>query len=871
MGESPVPLVGRKAQLELMREVVEQAVDFRAPQVLTIIGNQGTGKTRLVDELVHESLRDAIAVGELRVCRGHAVSGDERYAAVARLLRDRFDLGSGPLDATALDCLRAEVEAVFDGEPVEEMLHFLGSFLGIEAPASPFLRLIGDDPALRAGVALTVIRRFFEVDAERSPLLLIFDDLQWADEASLAVLEALGTGLGGSPVVLIVCTRPELTVRFSEWRWVNTDHRRIDLRNLEPRDAAAMLGELLSGCGELPVESVDDALELTGGNPRCIEELVRMYHENGTVDTSVTPWRFDPERAAATELSLGIEEAIEARIAALDRQEREVLEKGAVFGNVFWTGAVVALSRIEQLADGGNAPVEPGRSELWDRWGDEEDPVQSAVLRTMRGLVERDYLLEIEIEDSTILNDVEMVFKHNLERDLIARSTEAKKMARYHRLAAQWLEARLAARSEEQLEFLAQLYEGGGERRRSAQCYQAGGDKARLRYANQQAVELYTRALAALEEDDGLARLDVLHNLGSVLDRVGRSDEAMSRFQELLRLSWLFDHKGKGGAAHSRLGRIQRRRGEYDQAMQHFRQASELFKQAGDQVGVASTLDDIGKVHWYRGAYGQALEFHRQALAIRRALGDRQSIALSLANIGRVHNDSGAFKAAIAQFREALDLRRDIGDLSGVVQSLCDLGGVHVADGNHEMALEMFSEARKIAQQIEDKVAQMEVLGRLGECKSAMGRGTEAVEHLHEAAALANALGDRVALSDCHRRLSEVWLALGDPGQAIEEARRGLELSEAVGSRVQVAMAYRALAEATAAAPELPDAGSRAEAHFRKAIDILTSMRNELELARCFRSFAALCERTGAAEQAGKLRRRADEIFGRLHGAAATE
>src|SRR5204863_196102 len=78
-------------------------------------------------------------------------------------------------------------------------------------------------------------------------------------------------------------------------------------------------------------------------------------------------------------------------------------------------------------------------------------------------LVEADYLLRLDPEDSTITGDMELVFKHNLERELIAKSTEPKKLARYHRLAAQWLETKLTARSEEQLEFLAQLYERGGE------------------------------------------------------------------------------------------------------------------------------------------------------------------------------------------------------------------------------------------------------------------------------------------------------------------------------------------------------------------------------------------------------------------------
>src|SRR5690606_28409147 len=123
-------------------------------------------------------------------------------------------------------------------------------------------------------------------------------------------------------------------------------------------------------------------------------------------------------------------------------------ERGAVFGNVFWLGAVVALGRLTRPAPDGERA-----------WTEADDPVRGEVARVVDALVERDYLLRLEPADSTIPGDVELVFKHNLERDLVAGGLEARRRAQYHRLAAQWLETRQGARSEEQLEFLAQLYE----------------------------------------------------------------------------------------------------------------------------------------------------------------------------------------------------------------------------------------------------------------------------------------------------------------------------------------------------------------------------------------------------------------------------
>jgi tetratricopeptide (TPR) repeat protein len=863
------PLVGRDEELAKMREVLQSAVDFQAPQLITITGNQGTGKSRLCAELV---LR--YADPPIRVYRGASTKAGPKYEALASYLRDRFGIKDNDPADKVLHDFRREVENVFQDTRITEVLHFLGGFLDLHFPDSPFLRVLNDNPLHSGEVARTVLRRFIEMDAATSPLVMIFDDLQWADDDTLKLLRELGTGLGGSSVVLIACARPDMLIRCPDWGAGATDHLRVELRNLDEDHADEMFQKLLERCDGVTDDVVDDAVEMTGGNPYFLEELVRLFLSNGTIDVKGPRWVMNADKAAETELPITIEEAIEARIAALETPERDVLEKGAVFGHVFWSGAIVAMQRIEQndkREKGNDQTPLPPRPNMSYEWSSEAEPIRYQVERIVDDLVERDYLLRLETEDSTIAGDVELVFKHNLERELIARNTEPGRKARYHRLAGQWLETRLSQRSEEQLEFLAQLYERGGDKRRAARCYLAGGDKARERYANAQAVELYTRGLAMIEDDDALARLEALHNLGDVLDLTGDTDVALARFSEMLESAWLFDNSAKAGAAHSRLGRIYRRRGEYERAMDHLREAHKLFDQAKDERGVAGALDDIGKVHWLRGAYGQALTFYRQALSIRRAIGDRRSIALSLANIGRVHRDSGAFKAAVEQFREALDLRRDAGDLQGVVQSLSDLGGVHAEDSNFDMGLDLFREAHKIAVDIGDKLAEAQVLSRLGECEGAIGLSDDAVAHLEQAIRLSTSLSDRVTLSDCERRLAGVYLGMGDAVRAQEHARRALLVGESVESRVHVGTAHRVLGAIIAAGEFTPAERPRAEEHFRKAVEILGGIKNELELARCYRAFASFRERSGDPNDAAKLRRLSEEIFGRLRGAASID
>ncbi len=854
-------LVGRTDALGSLRDIVGRAFELLAPQLITVVGNQGTGKTRLIAELMGR-LRDEQI--DFRVFHGiaerDATTGNfVRFAAISSMLRARFELTPKP-DETDKLRFGHEVRTVMGSDQVSEMLYFLGLFVGLDFPPTPFLRAVTENTKQHGELSRTALRRFIEVDAATSPVVMVFDDLQWADDDTLAMLSDLAAHLAGCPAVLLTSARSEMLVRTAGWGERASDHTRIDLRNLEQPDAEAMFRNLLSRCREIPEDTVEAAVEMTGGNPAFLEQLVRLFMDNGAIDASGQVWRLDADLAAETELPVSIEEAIEARIAALAGEERDLLEKAAVFGNVFWVSAVIALTRLEQPA----SARPPGALEL--EWGNGED-IRRRVSDLVAMLADRDYLLPLDAEDSSLPGDVEVVFKHNLERELIVRSTESGKLARYFLAAAQWLETKLSSLRDEQLEFLAGLYERGGDKRRAARCYLQGGDRARARYAPEEARNLYEKGLAMLGESDAPARLDALHNLGDVLEQAGRRDDAAQTFDKMLQLAWKYDNLNKAGAAYSRLARGLRRLGNYDQAMEHLRRAHELFERSRDDRGIASTLDDMGRVHWLRGGYSQALDFHRQALTIRRALGDRRSIALSLANIGRVHHDSGNFKAAIAQFREALDLRRDIGDLVGIVQSLCDLAGVHAEDGNHTLALELLGEARALAHEIGDKLALADVLSRTGEVKGAMGRGGEAVKDLSDAKGLATSLGDRVALAVTHQRLAEVHMQMGNLEAADVEAHAAVAISQAVGLRAHIGCGYRVKAEVAAALGHT----LLAEDDFRKAIDILAAVKNEVELARAYQGLAAVKERAGNGAEAHKLRSKAQDIFQRLRGAAQTD
>ena len=841
---------GRAASLAALRGAVERATTFRAPQLVTVVGNQGVGKSRLINEFV------ASLPNHVRAVRGRARKGGERRAALVTLLRDRFELADNDLGLAARARFAATVRTVMATDQIAEMLHFIGGFVGIDYPPSPFLRVLTDTPRQADDVARTVLRRFIEVDARVQPLVLVLDDMQWADEDTLIILKSLADGLAGSPIVIVVASRPELLVRAPNWGRSTIEHTRLDLRNLEPDEAEHLYRDLLSRCGEVPDDIVERAVEMTGGNPYFLEQLVRLMIANGTlIADDDARWRLDIPRARATELPITIEEAIEARIDALDPGERDLLEKAAVFGNVFWVSALVAMRRHERPA-----PAAEGS------WRDGE-PVRRSVVQTISSLAERDYLLSLDASDSSMAGDVEIVFKHNLERDFIVRNTPTEKSQRYHRIAAQWLDARTGHRTEEQLEFLAGLYERGGDLRSAARCYLLGAMQARGRSVVAISRDLFERGLAALGDDDAPAKLDALHDLGDVLDQAGLVGHASARFTEMLALAWRMDHSGKAGAAHRRLARIARRSGDLAAAERHLAQAQTLFSAVHDERGLAAVLDERGRLATMSGSLDVAIALHGAALECRRELGDKRSIAVSLSHLGSALHDAGDYESAIAHLRESLELRRQTNDLVGVVQSLCDLSSVYQVHEAGALALEALNEAGKVATRIGDRFAQIEVWSCAGDVLMQSGRLDEAEISLVRAIAGASELGDRLSLAVSRRRLAEVELARGEIVRASASAEVAFALSESFGQSVHLGASHRVRGDVAAANGD----DLEAEADYQRSIKILENVKHQIELARSYRSYARFHERSGRKAEAMLLWMRADKIFAKLHSHTVEE
>ena len=600
---------------------------------------------------------------------------------------------------------------------------------------------------------------------------------------------------------------------------------------------------------DVPRKLADTAVEMSGGNPLFLEQLVRILMDKGIVSVEGAALVLDAEGLDEIDLPLSVEEAVQARIDLLSPAERDVLQKAACVGSVFWVEALVCLSRLQQEVE--------FKVDVWMA-----DVLHWTIQDILRSLAERDYVLRLP--DSSIPGTTEYAFKNNLERELIGSMVHPGRNEQYHLFAAQWLETSLVERSEVQLEELGNHYEQGGYPRRAAFSYIFAGSKARARYANARAAEFYVRGIDLLELHDAFSKLDALNNLGDVLIVLGRSEEAVEHFREMLHLAWLLDHKEKGGVAHRRLGTTFCTLGDYEKASTHLHNALHLFKAASNASGLAASMDDVGRLHWLKGEYEQALEFHRQAMDIKRGLGSKREIAVSMTNIGRVHQESGSFSAALDCFVEALEIRKDVGDKLGMVDSLARLGGVHRAQSDYGKARELLTEALDLAQEMGARLDEAALRISLADAQLQLGELKEAEEQLNLAEEITGEMGDKRLRADCCRTTAEVRLALGDLASAGEYAAEALDIVEALELSPEMGLALRVQGDVFAARELSGENKERTLGLFRRAIELFTELGNDLELARTFASMADYHDRCGEWEDADHFRSSADEIFSRL-------
>ncbi|HEX7148993.1 MAG TPA: AAA family ATPase, partial [Actinomycetota bacterium] len=718
---SDSPLVGRLAELQLFDWVFQRAVSTSTCHLLTVLGPAGVGKSRLVAAAVDALDNDAtVLYGQ---CSPDAEGSS--FWPVAEIVRRAAEIKT----ADSPDQAEAKLVELMQDPDSERVADRLGRLIGLRAEP-----VTSED-------AVWAVRRFLEVLAERDPLVVVIDDLHWAQPALLDLVEQVVALAREAPILLVAVARPELLEQRPGWSGGRLNASTMLLEPLAAEESATLL-EHLAGEATLPPDATDRITRTAEGNPLFLEELLAMLIEEGRLRRDGQRWVANDLAAASTPPT--IQALLAARLDRLAGEERALLDRASVMGQAFDRAAVLALT------------PEPARAEA-----------DAHLLALVRKELLRPAPAPLGGRDG-------FQFRHQLVRDAAYDSLPKQTRAELHERYADWLAGAFATRGgevgevlgwhlERAYRFLTELGPADDHGRRVAAAgaaqLAAAGHTATGRGDLPAAANLLERAIALLPVTDQ-ARLQLLTDLGEVLVLNVETDRAERVLDDALAAA---ERTGDQGlAAHATLGKLELRLDSPDRGPERYR---------ADVQRVLSLLEGLGDEQ------GQSRAW--------RLLGLDSYLRCQ---IGRSEDE---FQRAVEHARVAGDRRVEAGNLYALVQAAF-WGPTPVAEG--------IRRCQEIRARAEGSYrVEMAALHTLAALHAMAGRIDQARALGEEAAQIAGKLGPSRFAAICAQFLGQVELLAGDPAAAERWLRWGAGILERMGERGLRAEMTANLARALAA------------------------------------------------------------------------
>jgi len=748
------PLIGRDDDLALLQSTYARTLREVSTQLVTIMGEPGVGKTRLTAEF-RRWVDDQPEIVFWRQGRSLPYGEGITYWALGEMIKAQ----AGILESDGRDQAAAKLDVAVDEVAADDdERDWLRSSLAPLVGASDMVASSERDETF------TAWRRFIEGVAAQRPLILVFEDLHWADDALLAFVEHLVDWTAGVPLLVLCTARPELFENHPGWGGGKRNSNTISLSPLGADETARLLAALLRKA-VLPAETQALLLEQAGGNPLYAEEFVRMLTDQGLI-TEGGELVADDVRVPDT-----VQALIAARLDTLTPERKALLHDASVVGKVFWTGAVVAMD------DRDDAVVRSGLHEL-----SRKELVRAARM-------------------SSVKDQTEYSFWHALVRDVAYSQIPRAERARKHVAAAEWIERMAGERVTDQAELLAHHYEQALELARVAGTEPSdlvesarrflvlAGDRAMS--LNVKQAKLYYRKALALPAADPLDRAETL--LKSAFALTDSFAEAKAELTEALELFRLHGSELREGEALVRLSHSAYLSGDNAQSVGVLNEAIELLEQHPPSQELAEAYTRRAGTHAVATRPHDALTAIDLALPIVQEFDLKSLEARLLQYRGIARFDLGDSESA-ADIRAGMELAREIGDLGTVGIGYSNLGS-NLLVLSPQVALDALDEGREFTGRRGMGGNRIWLTAESTWALYDLGRWDEVLERADEVAAFAEVSGGGYTMIAALPQKALVLLQRGDVegattimDQALPAARGAGDLQVLVPALVLAAM-----------------------------------------------------------------------------------
>jgi class 3 adenylate cyclase/predicted ATPase len=862
------PLVGRERETAIMRELAVNLHNGRG-SILSVIGDAGLGKSRLVDEL-RASENSALPITWLE---GHCLSYTQNvsYSAFIEVMRGALNVFESDSDTERWAKLRRRVDELLPGDLGEDVLPYLAHFLNLPLPGALAERVAYLEGEALQRQVIRAVAVFIEKLAQQRPTVLMFDDLHWADSASLALLERLLALPDRAALLIGLLYRPDRT--HGCWALGQTA-----ARNYPHRYTEIMLNPLNMAAGEdqllvrhlLAIESTPDTLariiNRAEGNPFYIEEIIRTLIDANAIVSRGGQWHIagDLSLQAVPDSLQGI---IMARIDRLMEEARRALQLASVVGRNFryltlnWLSTAAALAHLDgDLAD-----------------------LQRAGL----------------IHEQARVPELEYGFAQAMFREVAYESLLVRDRRTYHRLVGEQLERLYSASQREDVyELLAHHYNLSDDQAKALAYLIKAGGKTRSAYANKEAVNFYRQAEALVDEygsDDDKAA--IAEGLGDVAYHIGEYDEALQRFNHALRFrrdpQQLADLQRRLGAVYEKRGeylqaldsadrgltllapdhtqtvemarlltlqcRVHHQQGQFEEAIEAGEKALTIVKDTADYRETAQAHNELGNAYEGRSELEQAIANYERGLLILERIGDEHGASQIYNNLAIIYYQTDLAQAG-DYFQRSLETMRRLGNVAAESTVLQNLGIIQYARGNYAQAVDYYQQSIRIKERIGDNLGITDCYINLGEAYRALGNPAQAIVFLEKSLGIAQQIGASQAETECHRQLAECYLEVDEAERALGICQQALERAQAIGDRKEEGIILRVIGNAHTRLREF----NLALAAFERSISILRESSREFDLGITLLDYAQALRISSQIDFARAQLLEASAIFERL-------
>jgi len=700
------PLVGRAKEFEKLRTVLEDLMEGHG-LILALIGEAGLGKTRLIEEL-HANLEGSSKSSIQWIeARGISYESTRPYGLFIQALRQVCNIKEND----SVEIVRRKVAESFSNLNLDQqsgITRTIELLLSIhKSPGREDLPVEGE--ALKLEIFESMLNIWLDL-ACQNPLILVFDDLQWADPASVELLVHLFQLVDQVPILFLCAFRPYLASEAWQMKTsAETSHPhhfvKIHLTPLDENQSGQLVDNLLA-VSDLPSELRETILRKSEGNPFFLEEVVRSLIDNGVIhrDDKGFHWQANA-KFEQIDIPDNLQTLLLSRIDLLESDARQVLQLASVIGRSFLYRVLKAIADMVTDID-----------------------EQLVILQQME-------LIMV----TASYPEVEYIFRNELTRDAAYQSILRRQKREYHRKVAEAIETLFPERTVEEAHRLAYHYHEARDLTRALKYYQIAGDQSFNLYANQEASEHYGKAIEiALRMNVPSVQLSNLYtNRGRAFELLSQFDKALENYEDLEELGHVRNDRSLELAAlvpQSTIYSTPTVKFNPDVGSELSRRALELAIDLGDSQAEAKALWSLMLIETMStGDLKKAILYGEQGLRIARENNLSEVYTYIQHDIARPYLRTGRIKEAWNSYQSSQEFWRETNNLPMLADNLASMAEALYTIGLFDQAMEYAQEGLQISRQINSAWGQAYNMMNIGPILLELGDIGGSLDALEEA------------------------------------------------------------------------------------------------------------------------------------------